>query len=250
MKNKYKIIIIPILLLVIFLICFFITTKFKNLSNEIENDITSENYYNTYTYVTEAMINNCTDLTKISLQIHEYTPKFMKENSDAIAIVSIISKDGASMEYSTFGMTYGKMLINNVILGEVKQKEIIEYLKPGGIISVKDYDEHDNKAAVEKRDYLNEKAGKVIDKENTYFNIKLEDDIEIEEGKTYLAYLHYIEKYDKYEIIGLGNGLREVNIEKQERIKEQEININELKIKNNRTQEWESLKDYIDNYIR
>ena len=119
-----------------------------------------------------------------------------------------------------------------------------------GIISVKDYNENDNKEAVEKRDYLNEKAGIVIDKENTYFNIKLEDDIEIEEGKTYLAYLHYIEKYDKYEIIGLGNGLREVNIEKQERIKEQEININELKIKNNRTQEWESLKDYIDNYIR
>ena len=55
-----------------------------------------------------------------------------------------------------------------------------------------------NENIIKFRDYLNEKAGKVIDKENTYFNIKLEDDIEIEEGKTYLAYLHYIEKYDKY----------------------------------------------------
>ena len=249
MKNKTLIIMTAFLLFIVSLTFILITYNRNNASTEKENEIIFEKYYDTYTYITDEMLNNSMNSTKMTLQMHEYTPKYMKENSDVIAIVSIISKDGASMEYSTFGMTYGKMLINNVILGEVKQKEIIEYLKPGGIISVKDYDEHDNKAAVEKRDYLNEKAGIVIDKENTYFNIKLEDDIEIEEGKTYLVYLHYIEKYDKYEIIGLGNGLREVNIEKQERIKEQEININELKIKNNRTQEWESLKDYIDNYV-
>ena len=250
MKNKTLIIMTAFLLFIVSLTFILITYNRNNASTEKENEIIFENYYDTYTYITDEMLNNSMNSTKMTLQMHEYTPKYMKENSDVIAIVSIISKDGASMEYSTFGMTYGKMLVNYVIYGEINTKVVLDYLKPGGIISVKDYDEHDNKAAVEKRDYLNEKAGKVIDKENTYFNIKLEDDIEIEEGKTYLAYLHYIEKYDKYEIIGLGNGLREVNIEKQERIKEQEININELKIKNNRTQEWESLKDYIDNYIR
>ena len=45
-----------------------------------------------------------------------------------------------------------------------------------------------------------------------YANLRVNKDINIEEGKTYLAYLTYNEKNKGYEIIGLEIGLREVQI--------------------------------------
>ena len=72
----------------------------------------------------------------------------------------------------------------------------------------------------------------------------------IEEGKVYLAYLKYHEKYDSYEIIGLGNGFRELNINKAKTITNEQISLNNMTIKNNNTGEFESLTNYINNYIK
>ena len=70
-------------------------------------------------------------------------------------------------------------------------------------------------------------------------------------GKTYLAYLTYNEFFNAYEIIGLGNGLREINVEKQKDfVKLEQYNIDDLKIKNNNTQEWEELNMYISKNIK
>ncbi len=176
----------------------------------------------------------------------EFTPTNMLKDTDAVALVTIVSKDGASMKYSAYGMTYGTMVIDNILYGNlVKNESLIEYLKPGGYVSVADYDAHDTPASVEKRDYLRKQAGIEIDKENTYYNLQVEDDAEIEAGKTYLAYLHYRESANKYEIIGLRVGLREVNVSQKSRVKAQEFNTDDLKIKNNKTGEWESLNEYV-----
>lgn len=225
--------------------------RLKNISNvnipENTTDIVAEdNEYNTYSYVTENMKQNSDKCTIYIELASEFTPENMLKDTDAVALVTIVSKDGASMKYSNYGMTYGTMIVDNILYGSlVKSDELIEYLKPGGYVSVADYDAQDIPAAVEKRDYLRKQAGIEIDKENTYYNLQIEDDVELEVGKTYLAYLHYSENINKYEIIGLRTGLREVNVSQKTRVKAQEYNINDLKIKNNKTGEWESLNEYV-----
>lgn len=208
-----------------------------------QND--SDVHYDAYTYITEEMKENSDESTMYAELASEYTPSSMLNVSDTVALVTVVSLDGASMDYSTFGMTYGKILVNDVIVGDINTNEIIEYLKPGGYVTVADYDAHDIPASVAKRDYLRQQAGIEIDKENTYINLKVEDDIEIEAGKTYLAYLHYRENDGKYEIVGLRNGLREVNVSQVSSITIQEYSIDELQIKNNVTGEWESLDEYV-----
>ena len=79
--------------------------------------------------------------------------------------------------------------------------------------------------------------------------VLIDNDIYLEAGKTYLAYLNYSNSFQKYEIIGLGNGLREVNTEQKSRISVQNFDISSLKIKNNNTDEWEALNNYIQENI-
>lgn len=209
------------------------------------NIVAQDNSYNTYTYITEDMINNSDKSTMYAELNSEYTPDNMLEVSDAVALVTIVSEDGASMKYSAFGMTYGTMVVNDVLYGNINSNGLVEFLKPGGYITMSDYDAHDIPASVEKRDYLRKQAGIEIDKENTYINLQVEDDVELEVGKTYLAYLHYRENYGKYEIVGLRNGLREVNVAQTTRVRVQQLNKDSLKIKNNKTGEWESLNEYV-----
>ena len=95
----------------------------------------------------------------------------------------------------------------------------------------------EDKAAVEKRDYLNEKAGIVIDKENTYFNIKLEDDIEIEEGKTYLCTIWSMDDPDMLFLGSFAFDCREVD--------EATLDTEDIMILNNETEEWEALSDFL-----
>ena len=76
------------------------------------------------------------------------------------------------------------------------------------------------------------------------------NDPTIEEGKVYLAYLKYHEEYDSYEIIGLGKGFRELKINKVNTITNKPISIDNMTIKNNYSGEYESLSEYINNYIK
>ena len=78
-------------------------------------------------------------------------------------------------------------------------------------------------------------------------SVELSDDIQIEEGLTYLMYL---KKYQtSYEIIGLDVGLRQVDIPKVDEVNTNQLNTADLKIKNNKTGEFESVNDYINAYI-
>lgn len=217
------------------------------------NDVADENEdgFETYTYITDEMLENSETSTMYAELKSEFTPEIMFNESDAIALVTITTIDGASMEYSAYGMTYGTMVVDNIIYGniEVNENGLVGFFKPGGLVSIADYDAHDNQAAVEKRDYLREQAGIEIDKENSYMNLKVENDVELEVGKTYLAYLHFRDKYGKYEIVGLRNGLREVNVAQQTRVKTQSLDLNNIQIKNNVTGEWEDLDQYIQENI-
>lgn len=55
----------------------------------------------------------------------------------------------------------------------------------------------------------------------------------------------------KYEIIGLGNGLREIDIPQEAKsVSVTSMSINERKVKNNTTGEWENLNSYIEKNIQ
>lgn len=199
MKKKYIISAVVVTIIIATVSIGLIVSKNNSKPNNIiaNNEIASDDEgFNTYTYITDEMLSNSETSTMYPELKSEYTPEYIFNNSDAIALVTITTIDGASMEYSLYGMTYGTMVVNNIIYGDIKVNEngLAEFLKPGGIVTVANYDAYDNQAAVEKRDYLREQAGIKIDKENSYMNLKVENDIDIEVGKTYLAYLNYIEK--------------------------------------------------------
>ena len=53
-------------------------------------------------------------------------------------------------------------------------------------------------------------------------------------------YLHYIQRLEEYEIIGLGNGLREIPNYSDD------IQYNELEVINNKDNSIENLSDYVE----
>ncbi len=231
--------------------------KFKSQNNDLKNynisieDSNIKKEYELFSYVTEDIKSNSIQSICSLSMAYEYTPDKMYELSSDIAIVKIISKDYMDPNASMLGMTFGKLLVNNIIKGNLEEGEVVEYQKPGGYIDLKTYDESRPEASREKRRFLREQAGITNDMSNEYINILADSDIEIEVGKTYLVYLTYNTYTNAYEIIGLGNGLREVNIpQENKKVKMSEENIENLKIKNNQTGEWEDLYEYIEENIK
>ena len=63
-------------------------------------------------------------------------------------------------------------------------------------------------------------------------------------------YLSYNEHEDVYEILGLKYGLREINIpQEKDTISLINVDFSKLELKNNDTNEFENLQEYIDKYI-
>lgn len=227
-----------------------LTENEKSYNYEIPKDNTIQGEYEITSYVTQEMKKGARKNVCSLAMRYEYTPEKMYELCTDIAIIKVISKDYMDPTASMLGMTYGKLLVNNTIFGNLSQGQIVKYEKPGGYIDLETYNKSRPIASQEKRKYLRREAGLPEDMSNEYINILAETDIELEEGKTYLAYLTYNE-YDKaYEIIGLGNGLREVDIPQENisvTLTKERIDL--LKIKNNETGKWENLEIYIEENI-
>ena len=154
------------------------------------------------------------------------------------------------MNVSMLGMTFGKALINNSIYGTLKEGDVITYMKPGGYVDMETYNNAQPEAARENRLKVREMYGITTPLSEEYANLRVNKDINIEEGKTYLAYLTYNEKNKGYEIIGLEIGLREVQIPQEtEYVSVINLDFEKTNILNNETQEYENLKEYIDNNI-
>ena len=244
-NKQYLKIAACLIVILVFSVGAILTSINISQNNKVVKDDVSQlaNGKQIYTYVTDEMKKDSKyiDENRSTVQIAKaYTPEDLLELCDCVALITVESIEGASREYSSSTMTYGKVIVNNVILGDIKLGDEIEYLKPGGYITVAEYDKYEDGAEV-----TEEQTGE----ETQYYNTLLNGDIEIEVGKTYLAYLRYDNNEDKYEIIGLGNGLREINIPKENVVTSKEYDLDELKILNNTTNEWESLKEYIENNI-
>lgn len=203
--------------------------------------------YKTSSYITDKVRENCIKLVSDLCLNVEYTPQNVTEHADSIVIGTVISLDSTDPSEGLFGTTTGRILVQQSLKGNLEEGQVIKYLKHGGIMKLSEWEENQPLAARQKREYLRNKNGVDIDLENAYLDVALNDDIPIEEGYTYLINLR---KYDdRYEIIGLDQGLRKVNVNYSSRVTTNQLDTNTLKIKNNKTNEFESLQEYIDTYI-
>ncbi len=205
--------------------------------------------YEVKSYVTSDIKKNSQDCKADLCLVEEFSPEKIGQDADSIALVTVISLDNSNPNGSLVGATEGRLMINNVLKGELENGQVINYTKPGGIMKMSDWEETQPEAANMKRKYLREKSGLDNDTENMYINLLISGDIEIEAGKSYLAYLKKNQN-SQYEIIGLGNGLRELNVNQVSTVTANQLNnTSDLKIKNNETGEYESLQTYINTYI-
>lgn len=204
--------------------------------------------YEIKSYITEQMKAEAYVSTAELCLLEEFTPQKIGNDADNIVLATVLTLDNADPDGSMVGMTNGTMLINQVLSGNLSQGQVINYSKPGGMMKMSEWEESQPDAATQKRQYLREQSNADINLDETYINVKVSGDIEIEAGKSYLVYLK--NNNSSFEIIGLGNGLRELDVNQQtSRATVQNFNMSSLKIKNNETGEFESLEHYVNTYI-
>ncbi len=257
MKKRYNIIFGCVFVAIVLVVTMIVKLNFKtennNIIEEVSNNVIAsqkKEKYNIYTYVTEETKEIAQNPSGVVCFEREFTPQFLKEICTDIAVIRVISLDYMDMDVSFFGMTFGKALVNNCIYGTIKEGDVITYMKPGGYVNMETYNNAQPEAERENRLMVREMYGITTPLSEEYMNILVNNDIEIEAGKTYLAYLTYNEKNKAYEIIGLERGLREVDIPKEsEYVSVIDLDLEQVKILNNETGEYENMKEYIDNNI-
>lgn len=186
------------------------------------------------------------DISNIENLINAYDHAF---------IGTIESIDGCS---TTIGMnsfnfmpkTYGKVSVLDNLKGDIHQDEI-QFARAGGVISIADYEKYAPKEMIinDDKHRLDANQGN-IDKENTYQNFRLENDIVLEAGKTYLFFGTFYES-GVFLIDAAQYGAREIrqkdtNITTFRTLPE----VNSLEVKNNDTGEYEMLDSIIDQYFK
>jgi len=238
-------------LIFLFFIALVIFFRLKNI-NIKENDFNLTNNqiskYRVSSYISDKQKADAEN-AEISLEINEEESfEDLVKKSENIVIVRIISLDSSSAEYDqVVGNTFGKLIINNVIKGELKEGQVVDYAATGGYLTINEWEKYQSDTANEKRDYIRKQNGIVVDKETSYIHLQFENNIDVEEGKTYLAYINFNDKMDKYEIVGFERGLMEISIEQEENtISAIDMKLNELKLKDNNSGKYELLNDYIE----
>lgn len=175
----------------------------------------------------------------------------LAKKSDIVAIVRIDSIDGYTKRYrishekAGYIYTYGNATVLKTIQGDLKNNKLI-YKKTGGRLPYLEWVEADTDP--EKLLSLVKANDNKIDGvpvENVIVEEKRKGDIDIAEGKIYLAFMmkgyEYSDDYNEYAFIGRQYGLREV--------KNYDINnqtLSGVKVKNNVTGEWEDISKIIN----
>lgn len=174
----------------------------------------------------------------------------LAEDSQYIALIKIDSVDGVD-NYSevvkdyVLPYSYGKMTIVYSLVGDLPEDEELVFCRLGGAIDIDKYYNSLSESEKERFDYAkdNDSGLAVADK----VQILDENDINIEAGKTYLAYLvdDSVCRNDgkTYSIIGFKGGLREVQLLQDSDV--QSYAMTDIKVKNNFTGDWESLSEIV-----
>lgn len=250
MKKKY-IVFLVLIVLVIGVISTSVNKSKNDLKNdkELTKDVRDLKTFKTSNYLSKDLREKAQDDSLSASYVYEdTTPPTLKNEADIVAIVSVISVDGTDIEFEpSVGSTYGKLVINNVFKGEKNEGDVIDYIKIGSVMSLEEWEKGQPTAAREKREAMRKASG--IDASTIFYSLHYEYDPIVEDGKTYLAYLKYNENVNKYEVIGRENGFRELNINRKDEVSSVSYKAQEYKIKNNETEKFESLDEYINKYL-
>lgn len=145
----------------------------------------------------------------------------LAEFSDLIVIGKVTNLDVAT-NYNPTSKKYGKartpgnLEIINVIKSDNNSNPTeIEFMDMGGMISYEDYERSLLPAQKAKRDYLMQQNGIVAtkaSKRNMFVKQSIQNQLEIEEGKTYVMYLKYNSDYGRYMVVDQPHGVKEYNV--------------------------------------
>ena len=176
----------------------------------------------------------------------------INEEADFIILGTIDSIDGGinynpTKKVYTIPQTIGTLTVNKVIKGKLNENKL-SFIRRGGVVSVEEYEKSLFDSEKTKMTWLNNISAK--DKKTKYVSEDFEDDIKLEKNKEYLMYLQYAPDYDRYVILFFQYGLREIKNDaslKQNYASENNTyeNIENIKVKNNVTGEWEDLNSVI-----
>lgn len=180
----------------------------------------------------------------------------LSEHATHVFIGRVDSIDGCSTtvgsgEFSPVPEEYGKISVIKSIKGEIKTKSI-KYARPGGVISVAEYEKYAPEETVKNEEENRKASGKEnLDKNISFYEMRHDGDIKIEIGKTYLFFAMYNKETGYYFIFGDQYGSREISgmsgDDKKAFIKS--LDKDELKLKDNDTGKHESLKNFIEKYF-
>lgn len=142
----------------------------------------------------------------------------LAEHSDLIVIGKVNNLDAATnfnpktKKYSK-ARTPGSLEVLQVLKSDGNTRlDTIDFLDVGGLLSYSDYEKSLLPAQKAKRDYLMQQNGLSTARNNIFVKQSVENQLEIEEGKTYIMYLTYDENFEKYTVVNQPYGVKEYNV--------------------------------------
>ena len=179
----------------------------------------------------------------------------LRDGTTNVFIGTIDSIDGCSTiaetgEFIPIPQTYGKITVIDNLSGKVTNPTI-KFTRAGGTLTIAEYEEYAPEEMIINDDKHRKEVGlEDIDKESTYLTFFYDDDITIEAGKTYLFFTIYESKTDSYVIDGVQYGAREIyQPSSKKSVFRTMPEESSLTVKNNDTEEYESLENLIDQYF-
>lgn len=197
--------------------------------------------YPTSTFISDEIRKNSelNELMRCTLSRDE---KDLKKAATDIAIIKVISIDYSDMNFfDAAPTTYGKFLVDKTVHGTIKENNIYTYAKEGGFIPINEYEQIRNPEFYNKTTQEYRKK-----RENRYYNATFEPTMEIEAGKCYLALMKHYKDKNLYAFLNMGDGLREIDLPAQNKVKHKSYDLNKLNVRNNVTGEMESLISVIE----
>lgn len=167
-------------------------------------------------------------------------PFFGYNKLPVVALVRIDTIDGGRnyspiFDQYVYPQTIGKMTVINVYKGDVSPGQVLNYSRLGGIVS---YDDYWNGLNPEQRDKITHLNNGKKPSDKKYVQKKFSEDIDIEVGKKYVAFLLPQDYKDgsgkEYFIDGAQHGLREVK-----------GSGNEATVFNNDTKQWDNINKIV-----
>jgi len=148
-----------------------------------------------------------------SIAVNYSDPSILREEADHIIIGKVTNIFGGTnynpaLKVFTSIFTVGEIEVLETFKGNLVTNKVIPFVRLGGVISIKEYE----KGVIDLKEIQQIDKFTSEEKEIKYVSSVFEDDIQIEEEKTYLMYLNYDSDNDRYVFKGMQYGLREFDI--------------------------------------